>query len=301
VFWATAIACLIITFYAYCVIPDSLAVRPVIPGQAAPKFDFLGCFTGVSGLILVNFALNQAPLVGWDTPYVYFILIIGVILTCGFFYVELYMTDQPLLPVRGLQPQALLALACIAAGWASHGIWIYYLYMFQMRLRHLSPLLTTAGLVPVAPLGIAFALSTNTLIKRIGVAKVMLIAMLLFLVGTILLAFAPVNQTYWGQTFLSILIMPGGMNLSFPAGTILLSNAMPREHQGKAASLVSTVVNYSIASGLGFAGTVERGVNTDGSKVIQGYRGAWDLGIGFSALGLVISIYFVWSSRKMQR
>jgi predicted MFS family arabinose efflux permease len=275
-----------------------MATRPIIPGQPKPKFDYLGCFVGVSGLILINFALNQAPLVGWGTQYVYFILIIGIILTCGFFYIELYMTDQPLLPVRGLQPQAILALACIAAGWASHGIWIYYLYVFQLRIRHLSPLLTTAQLFPVAPLGIAFALSTNILIKRIGVAKVMLIAMTLFLVGTVFLAFVPANQTYWAQTFISIIIMPGGMNLSFPAGTILLSNAMPREHQGKAASLVSTVVNYSIASGLGFAGTVERSINTDGTKLLQGYRGAWDLGIGFSALGLAISIYFVWSSRK---
>jgi Major Facilitator Superfamily len=298
VFWATAIASLFITFFAYCVIPDSMAVRLVIPGAPEPKFDYLGCFTGVSGLILINFALNQAPLVGWGTQYVFFILIIGIILTCGFFYIELYMTDQPLVPVRGLQPQAVLALACITFGWASHGIWIYYLYLFQMRIRHLSPLRTSAELFPVAPLGIAFALSTNMLIKRIGVAKVMLIAMVMFLVGALFLAFAPVNQSYWAQTFISIVIMPGGMNLSFPAGTILLSNAMSREHQGKAASLVSTVVNYSIASGLGFAGTVERSINTDGTKTLEGYRGAWNLGIGFSGLGLLISLYFVWSLRK---
>jgi hypothetical protein len=92
--------------------------------------------------------------------------------------------------------------------------------------------------------------------------------------------------------------MPGGMNLSFPAGTILLSNAMPREHQGKAASLVSTVVNYSIASGLGLAGSIESHVNKDGLHTLDGYRGAWYLGIGFSALGVVISLYFIWVSRR---
>jgi hypothetical protein len=73
---------------------------------------------------------------------------------------------------------------------------------------------------------------------------------------------------------------------------------MPKEHQGKAASLVSTVVNYSIASGLGLAGSVERGTNGDGAYILEGYRSAWYLGIGFSALGLLVSVYFVWSLRN---
>jgi hypothetical protein len=50
------------------------------------------------------------------------------------------------------------------------------------------------------------------------------------------------------------------MDMSFPAATVILSNAMPKEHQGLAASLVNTMVNYSISIGLGIAGTVEANV-----------------------------------------
>jgi hypothetical protein len=53
--------------------------------------------------------------------------------------------------------------------------------------------------------------------------------------------------------------------MSFPAATLLLSNAMPREHQGVSASLVATIINYSISLALGLAGTVEVHVN-DSSK-----------------------------------
>jgi hypothetical protein len=261
----------------------------------------LGCLTGVSGLILINFALNQAPIVGWAVPHIPSLLVLGCLITVGFFYVEFYVAKNPLFPARGLQPQALLALACIAAGWASHGIWIFYLYQFEERIRHKSALLTTAGLIPVAPVGIAFAMSTNFLIKKIHVSKVMVIAMACFFIGTILLTFAPENQTYWAQTFLSIMITPGGMNLSFPAGTILLSSSMPREYQGKAASLVGTVVNYSIASGLGLAGSVERNINSSGGSPLKGYRGALDLALGFSGAGVLISIYFVWSMKRAVR
>lgn len=81
--------------------------------------------------------------------------------------------------------------------------------------------------------------------------------------------------------------------MSFPSGTLLLSNAMPKKHQGLAASLVSTMVNYSISIGLGFAGTVETHVNDGGKDVLRGYRGALYMGVGLAAGGLVISSFYV--------
>lgn len=69
--------------------------------------------------------------------------------------------------------------------------------------------------------------------------------------------------------------------MSFPAGTLILSNAVGKEHQGVAASLVNTVVNYSISLGLGFAGTVEVHVNNGGKTpddLLKGYRGAFYMG-----------------------
>lgn len=40
-------------------------------------FDYLGPITGVAGLILINAAWNQAPILGWSTLYVYVLLILG--------------------------------------------------------------------------------------------------------------------------------------------------------------------------------------------------------------------------------
>lgn len=80
--------------------------------------------------------------------------------------------------------------------------------------------------------------------------------------------------------------------MSFPSGTLMLSNSMPREHQGLAASLVNTVVNYSISIGLGIAGTVESNVNDQGRDVVKGFRGAAFVGIGLAGLGIIIAICF---------
>lgn len=81
--------------------------------------------------------------------------------------------------------------------------------------------------------------------------------------------------------------------MSFPAANILMSDAMPKEHQGLAASLVNTVINYSIAISLGFAGTIESQINDGGAELLKGYRGALYLGLGLSSLGICISVLFV--------
>lgn len=183
--------------------------------------------------------------------------------------------------------------------------------------------MTSAYTSPVAVTGVLFAVSNIWLLRRIPVSYVMFLAMIFFLAGSLLLATVPMNQTYWLQTFLSIIIMPGAMNLSFPAATILLSNALPREKQGIAASLVATLVNYCIASGLGFAGTIHRHMlenagRRHGANSLQGgrppsiltsspeinairmeaIRGPWWFMVGLSGLGVLIAGVFIFGTRK---
>jgi hypothetical protein len=82
------------------------------------------------------------------------------------------------------------------------------------------------------------------------------------------------------------------MDMSFPAATIILSNSMPREHQGLAASLVNTMVNYSISIALGIAGTVEVSVNNGGADVLMGIRCAWWTGVALAAVGVILGACF---------
>ncbi|KAF2011505.1 hypothetical protein BU24DRAFT_398062 [Aaosphaeria arxii CBS 175.79] len=257
-FWILAIVCLLVTALAITILPDDKLEGDMVDVPQRPNFDYWGAITGVFGLVSINFALNQAPLVGWQDPYIGSLLGLGILALFAFILVELYATEYPLVPIRGLHRDAIFALACIVAGWASHGIWAYYLYLFLQHLRGHSALLTSAETSPVALTGVFFAFSTIWLLKRLRVSCVMFLAMACFTIGAILLATMPLHQTYWTQTFISILIMPGAMNLSYPAANILLSSALPREKQGIAASLVSTMVNYSISCGLGVAGTIDR-------------------------------------------
>ena len=132
----------------------------------------------------------------------------------------------------------------------------------------------------------------------------MTISLLCFLTGNILVATAPIDQIYWAQIFVCTLIIPWGMDMSFPAATIILSNSVSKEHQGIGASLVNTVVNYSISLALGFAGTVEVHVNGGGktqADELHGLRSALYLSIGLAGFGVLLSLFYVAKSYQKDR
>lgn len=291
-YWCMAIVCCLAGGCAFFVIPPSPVRR-----TSDKSFDFLGSIFGVAGLVLVNVAWNQAPVVGWGTPYVIVLLILGILLLGAFFMVE-RKASEPLVPFRALSGKAGFVLGCVALGWSSFGIWLLYLLQFVQVLRNVTPLGSAAQFVPTAVVGFLAAVVTGYLLSRMRTSYIMAIAMMAFCVGIILPATMPVEQSYWIQTFLAMVVMVWGMDMSFPAATVLLSNLVSKGQQGVAASLVATVVHYSISIGLGIAGTVESQISEGGKEVLRGYRGAWYAGIGLSGMGVLLSMCFILDERR---
>ncbi|KAM3505524.1 hypothetical protein MY11210_007940 [Beauveria gryllotalpidicola] len=259
--WAMSIWLAVLSVAAYFIIPkppqqkeEPRSLRAWVVALDAPA-----AVLGVTALILFNFAWTQAPISGWRTPTVIVPLILGLLLFGVFAYMELKMSEHPLLPFDAFKPDICFVLAALVCGWATFGIWTLYLVQILEDIRHLSPVLASVYFAPVIFAGAVAAFITGKLLGPLQVrpAFVMMLALTAFTIGIILTSFSPVHQIYWGQIFVSMLIMPFGMDMSFPAATLTLSNAVAKEHQGIGASLVNTVVNYGIALGVGIAGTVE--------------------------------------------
>lgn len=300
-YWSMSIGVTLVAIAAYFVIPTpSQRARREAQHQSWQtrvwELDLPGAVTGITALVLINFAWNQAPITGWDNPACITTLILGFVLIPVFFYIELHVAKKPLLPLEAVNGDVAFVLAIVACGWATFGIWYFYLFQIIQQLRHAPPLLTSAYFSPVVISGVIAAVATGFLLRRLSPPIVMTGALIAFLIGIILIATLPPHQIYWGQMFVCLIVMPFGMDMSFPAATIILSDAVKKEHQGIAASLVNTVVNYGISLGLGFAGTVEVNINPGGTSpeaILKGYRAALYLGIGLSVLGLAISLCFL--------
>ncbi len=172
------------------------------------------------------------------------------------------------------------------------------------QLEGVSPLLLAAWYSPVIPSGLLSALAVGKLLGHMRPAWMMFIGMMAYTIGSILITVRPVGEIYWGTFFFSVLIICVGMDSSFPAATLIFSNAVPSQYQGIAASLVLTIVNYSISLGLGFAGTVERQVNNGGlnrADKLKGYRGAFYTELGLAGLGMALSITFLAKEYQLDR
>ncbi|CCH45779.1 Drug resistance protein [Wickerhamomyces ciferrii] len=282
-----------------------LVVPTITPHPAQLGMDWPGAVTGVVGLLLFNFAWNQAPAAGWDSPYIIVLLIIGILALALFFYVE-KKVKSPLLPSEIMDINILLTLTVTFLGWGSFSIWSYYHYCLLLNLRHYNPLESGATFCNFAVFGSLACFIVSMLIKKVKPSYILLASMCAFFVGIAMLSKTPIHQTFFNMSFAQMVILSFGMDLSFPAALLILSDALPKKHQGMAGSLVSTMVNYSMSIGLGIAATAEVQIYEKTSDLLKSYRAAMYVGIGFAVAAILLNIVQVmvsynWNDEKIEK
>lgn len=295
-FYAYTIAAFLTTIISYFVIPNSIPVN-------VNKFamDWIGSALGVSGLVLFNFVWNQSTVVGWATGYIIALLIVSIFLIALFIIFEIKYAKVPLLPKEVTESRSIIMiLASLMAGWGSFGIWIFYYFQFVLTLRNYSPVWAGGTFFMFSIWGCIAALTVGFSIKRVGPAVLLFFSMIAFTCGSIILSVTPVHETYFRSCLGAMVILSFGMDLSFPAASIILSDELSMQYQGMAGSLVNTVVNYSMSLFLGIGGTIERQINKSGDRLLEGFRAALYFAIGVGSLGILISGVFVLQKELMR-
>lgn len=292
-FYLLAIVCLLLGVLSIWAIPSLPSTHTESPYTRFKSFDFLGCSLGISGLVLFNFVWNQAPIVGWHTPYIIALLVVSVLLIATFFLVELKVATNPLLPRAVFNYKIGLLLACIMFGWGSFGVWQYYYWNTILNFRNYSAIQGSLTYIPFGLVGVVAAFLCTTIISHIKPSFIILAASLAFMSGCIMLSCMPVHQSFFRVSFGQMLILAWGMDLSFPAASLILSDFLPQHHQGMAGSLVSTVINYSVSLFLGIASAVEAETLHRVHDELRSYRAAEYFGIGVAGLAVVCSVVFI--------
>ena len=300
------------SFYTLAIVSAFLAVGatvilvspPATPKQMLPvreklrDMDWLGSITGVSGLVCIQVSLVSAPASGWSTQYIFMLLIIGLLLLAFFVVTELKIAEQPLVPFKMLKADVGFVLGAVFCGWAAFGVWTWFLWKFLLGIKRDAPLEAAVRVLPIVPVALIASILTAWMMRKCQPSWTLFWALVAFTFGPLLLAIdSNIDKTvYWSWTFASLVVMPFGMDMSFPAATLIMSNFFPPQQQGIAGSLISTTVNYSISIGLGLASTVEVHVSDHGRNVLTGIRGGWWMGVGLGSLGVLICVAFVLKS-----
>ncbi|KAM0249682.1 hypothetical protein ACHAQJ_008943 [Trichoderma viride] len=287
---AVAFATLGLVVYgiAILVIPDD---SPLDPTGA---IDWVGSYLALGGLIMFNIVWNQAPAVGWQKPYEYILLIIAILHFAGFVLWEAKFAEVPILPVDLWKaPSFGTITAVLFLVFMSLGIYLWYATVFLLNIRNFKPVILGCAWLPMAIAGVGAAFLAAWAVPRMPAQILVAFGCIGAALMNILLSTTPVHQTYWAMFFPAMILVAFTGDMVFAAGQIIASSGVARRHQGAAGSFIGTLFTYGMSTGLGFAGTVERYTDADGTNLLGGYRAAVYLGIGFAVGGLIIDLLFV--------
>lgn len=243
---------------------------------------------------LTNNTNREAAVVGWEQPYVYALLIVSILHFVLFVIWEGRFAKEPILPldIWGAPSFGPMVLSAFMS-FMGVGIFLYYVQIWNISIRHYSNLLTGAVNSAFATVGTCGCFVSAIAVRYLPAQVVMATGAIAAVVATIILATMPAQQTYWAQCFPSFIIMGFSPDFIFTATQIITSNSVPRKHQGIAGSLMGTIQMYGLSTGLGFAGTVERYTNDGGRDQLGGIRHALYLTIGMAGASALISLFLI--------
>ena len=287
-YWLYAIVCFAFCIATFVVVPHRLGKR--LPNASLRNFDYFGSFLGVAGLLLFAFAWNQAALVGWDTPYTYVLLIIGLLALVGFVVWEKRVKEPVLPPDLWTRPGFTPVIVTLFFGWMSFGVFLYFAPEFIMTFRDVSPLNTTGEAAPLVIGGLVATMTVAATVDHVKVQYFFILSALAFIFGNVMFAAMPPHQIYWAMAFPAFALTSFGPDLSFTAASITISNTVEPHEQGKGGSMVNTMVLYSAGLGMGIAGTIQRYVMERHNDEHLAFRSAFIFALGIATIALIIGV-----------
>ncbi|KAL4782458.1 major facilitator superfamily domain-containing protein [Aspergillus varians] len=274
-------------------IPLWVLSRNRVTSARNEKIDWIGAALGTSSLILFNFVWNQAPSVGWTTPYEIALLIISLILFALFIIWE-HKTPHPMMPPEIFKaPSFAVLVLVILLDYMAVGTVLWYQILWLQDVWHWSTLQFAIGWTPFVICGTGAACLAAWLIPRLAAQWILALGTVTVMVSTVLMATVPQEQSYWAQVFPSVVLFSFCPDLVYAAGQIIASNTVRRNQQGVAGSIIGTLNLYGNSLGLGFASTVEVQIARATGDAITGYRAALYFGVAISAVALLLDVAFV--------
>ncbi|SCO41410.1 related to aminotriazole resistance protein [Fusarium fujikuroi] len=288
-FYSMAAVCTALGISSVLVIPAKRILVYNFEGNLWKRLDVLGFAFGIAALILFSVGWNQAPIVGWDTPQAYILIIAGIILIPLFTFFE-SQASHPLVPFKQIHLAAGITLGFVTAASAAFGVWAWTFVQFIEVVRGWGPLLTSVALMPVLVVGVIIAFGCWPFANRDFTAQLsMVVSSIAILISSALLASAPAQQTYWANSFVSAIFMGVGMVLIVPASSTVLGRDVPEGQLGLANSITNTAAAFAFSVGLGMAGAVEMGKSGD-KDPFGGYRDAHYFGLGLGGLAFILAL-----------
>ncbi len=236
-----------------------LLARRVVPESrlagARRSYDALGAVTVTGALVMLVYAISQAPTVGWTAVRTLALLTAAAALVAGFLVLET-RAEAPLLPLRLFRLKTLAGSNAVGflLG-ASFFAFIFIGTLYMQQVLGYSALKTGVAWLATSVTGLALAGPAQILVTRASAKLVMAAGMILVGAGILWATQVPVHGHYW-TNLAGPLFVAGGCTWAFIPVSIGALAGVAERDGGVASGLMNTSQQIGGAIGVAVASTV---------------------------------------------
>ena len=223
---------------------------------ARRRYDPLGAITVTGGLLLLVYAISNAPQHGWGSARTVALLAVSAALLLAFLVIEA-RAAAPLMPLRIFRlPSVAVANAVgLLLGGSFFGfIFIGTLYMQQVL--HYSALQAGVAWLAASITSVALAGLAQLLVTRISAGPVMALGMALIAGGILWATQVPVQGHFWANLAGPFFVAGAGTAFAFVPISIAGLTGVAEHEAGLASGLLNTSQQLGGAIGIAIASTV---------------------------------------------
>jgi hypothetical protein len=238
-----------------------LLIRRVVPESRIDtdrrRYDPLGAVTVTGALVLLAYAIAQAPRVGWSATSTIAELAIGVTLLGAFLAIE-SRGEAPLMPLRIFRLQTLAGAN--AVGFLLGASFYSFIFIGTLYMQQVLGYSALQGGFAWAASGVAsmlFAGVSQMLVTKVSAKLVMAFGMTVLGVGIFWTTQAPVHGHYLGNLFGPFLLAVGmGTAFTFIPVQIAALAGVAEHDAGLASGLIYTSQELGGALGIAIASSI---------------------------------------------
>ena len=220
------------------------------------RYDPFGAFTVTSGLLVLVYALSQAPQHGWGSARTISLLAVAAVLALTFIAIETRV-EAPLLPLRIFRlPTVAGANAVGLLLGASFFGFIFVGTLYMQQVLGYSALQTGLAWLAASITSVALAGASQALVTRVSAKLVMALGMGLIGGGILWATAAPVDGGFWHDLAGPFFVAGAGTAFAFIPVSIAALAGIADKEAGLASGLLNTSQQIGGAIGVAIASTI---------------------------------------------
>ncbi|CAM3371190.1 MFS transporter [Paenibacillus taichungensis] len=267
------------------------------------QFDLWGALTITVGLLILVYALVEAPTIGWTSSTTIILLVLSILLFISFVIIE-SKHSSPLVRL-GIFSSMSLVSANFAA-MVLLGSFMAFQFIATLYLQDSlswSPIWVALAFLPSSLFQVVFGPQIDRVMKRVGTPMAISLGMVLVSVAYLLFFRVDPALPYWNFLLPTMILIGIGFVFAFPGVNVQATHDVVPEEQGLASGLVNTSLQIGGAISLAVITAVLNSTHKaiEHNQLLPNMHTAIAIVAGLAIAGVLSSLINYISSRRSQQ